>query len=307
MECVVSMGVCRNRTATGIVTTQPSCLLKHTHTYTHNYHACLNTHPSIHTHIHTQLHTHTAPPPYTHSTRPRLLWHGAANDWELESVSGPVVELTPAPCNKSPTEDWWWCRVRVPEEAFELKFVISDGDGAYDNNGGQDFWQEVLGMMSKEKWGTLSRDRAVCFSFFCGGVIVVGVFFAGVMGCFGGVKMMVMRGVCVYKLVHVPDAQHHSMPFVCTASILTHITHTHTYTPYKHLHAIQIPYTNTIHKHHTQTPTHHTHHANTYTPRLPLSVLVLRRSSARLRSCMLRKTLPRLKQTLKRHACVWTK
>lgn len=76
-------------------------------------------------------------------------------------MSGPVVELTPAPCNKSPTEDWWWCRVRVPEEAYELKFVVSDGDGAYDNNGGQDFWQEVAGMMTKEKWGSLSRDRAV--------------------------------------------------------------------------------------------------------------------------------------------------
>jgi hypothetical protein len=32
-----------------------------------------------------------------------------------------------------------WCRFRVPEDVFEINWVFTDGEGLYENNGGQDF------------------------------------------------------------------------------------------------------------------------------------------------------------------------
>lgn len=53
--------------------------------------------------------------------------------------------------------------VRVPEDAFELNYVFTDGEGASDNNEGKNYLTAVKGTMTPEGWAELAIDRQVSY------------------------------------------------------------------------------------------------------------------------------------------------
>ena len=78
--------------------------------------------------------------------------------------------VTPVPCNLgrvcAQLTGMWalLCRrvvVRVPEDAFEMNYVFTDGEGASDNNQGKNYLTAVRGTMTPEAWAELAIDRQV--------------------------------------------------------------------------------------------------------------------------------------------------
>lgn len=48
----------------------------------------------------------------------------------------------------------------MPEEAYELNFVLHDNQGGYENNGGVDFVYPVAGGATREQWFEMQAQRA---------------------------------------------------------------------------------------------------------------------------------------------------
>ncbi len=72
-----------------------------------------------------------------HRVRPRLQIQYAFNQWQLNNNGmNFTAELSPAPMPRDGS-DFWWARLKVPDEAFELNFVFTDCEGLYENNNGQ--------------------------------------------------------------------------------------------------------------------------------------------------------------------------
>ena len=51
--------------------------------------------------------------------------------------------------------------VHVPEDAFEMNYVFTDGGGASDDNRGKNYLTPVEGSMTPEQWAELAIDRQV--------------------------------------------------------------------------------------------------------------------------------------------------
>eukprot|EP00775_Hariotina_reticulata_P004294 gene4294-4546_t len=81
------------------------------------------------------------------------------NQWEL-AADQQKVDLYPSPIPHVDGSDFWSCRFRVPENAFELNFVLTDGDGLFDNNSGQDFTFPVTAGSTWEEWQVSAMERA---------------------------------------------------------------------------------------------------------------------------------------------------
>lgn len=92
--------------------------------------------------------------------RPRIQIHFRYNAWELEGEHerldmAPVTEVP-----KSESTEFWGALLTIPEDAYELNFVVSDGESAFDNNSDQNFTIEVSGPMTKELWIDRAAERA---------------------------------------------------------------------------------------------------------------------------------------------------
>lgn len=52
--------------------------------------------------------------------------------------------------------------MNIPEDAFEMNYVFTDGEGATDNNQGQNYLTVVDSKMTAELWAEQAMDRLVC-------------------------------------------------------------------------------------------------------------------------------------------------
>lgn len=72
---------------------------------------------------------------------------------------------------KSPHLGTCWLRrrviVKVPEDAFEMNYVFTDGEGATDNNMGQNYLTLLDSNMTAELWAEKAMERQVCHGCFC--------------------------------------------------------------------------------------------------------------------------------------------
>ncbi len=51
--------------------------------------------------------------------------------------------------------------VSVPEDAFEMNYIFTDGEGATDNNQGKNYMTAVKSSMTPEAWEEKAIDRQV--------------------------------------------------------------------------------------------------------------------------------------------------
>ena len=49
----------------------------------------------------------------------------------------------------------------MPEDAFEMNYVFTDGEGATDNNQGKNYMMVVKSSMTPEAWEEQATDRQV--------------------------------------------------------------------------------------------------------------------------------------------------
>ncbi|CAI5485485.1 unnamed protein product [Closterium sp. Naga37s-1] len=78
---------------------------------------------------------------------------GAFNNWQWQPFKAELKPSAEVP------NDWWTCRIEVPEEAYQVDFVFHSTDNVYENNGGQDFYIAVTGGMGEEEFETMLNER----------------------------------------------------------------------------------------------------------------------------------------------------
>ena len=95
--------------------------------------------------------------------RPHLELMLGFNDWEMRpaededrAVFAPVQGGPPV----NDGTDFWCVPIQVPEDAYELQFVVGDGEGIFDNNFGKNYHLEVEGKMTRDLWADTAADRA---------------------------------------------------------------------------------------------------------------------------------------------------
>ncbi|EFJ40335.1 hypothetical protein VOLCADRAFT_99865 [Volvox carteri f. nagariensis] len=93
--------------------------------------------------------------------RPHIVLQYGYNHWELVPETGNRAELMPAPLPKNDTMDFWSCTVQVPEETFEVNFILHDNNGLYENNNGMDFTYDVEAGITYDIWIDTAAERAV--------------------------------------------------------------------------------------------------------------------------------------------------
>ncbi|GIL88159.1 hypothetical protein Vretimale_14076 [Volvox reticuliferus] len=93
--------------------------------------------------------------------RPHIVLQYGFNQWELMPETGNRVDLVPAPLPKNNTMDFWSCTLQVPEETFEVNFILHDNNGVYENNNGMDFTYGVEAGITYDVWIDTAAERAV--------------------------------------------------------------------------------------------------------------------------------------------------
>lgn len=78
--------------------------------------------------------------------RPRIQISIGYNEWELNKSD---IDLRPTIIPHDDGSDWWSIPLDIPQQCFEMNFVFTDCEGAYDNNFGQDFHCLVNGGITK--------------------------------------------------------------------------------------------------------------------------------------------------------------
>ncbi|CAI7906157.1 unnamed protein product [Closterium sp. NIES-53] len=78
---------------------------------------------------------------------------GAFNNWQWQPFKAELKPSAEVP------NDWWTCRIQVPEEAYQVDFVFHSTDNVYENNGGQDFYIAVTGGMGEAEFETMLNER----------------------------------------------------------------------------------------------------------------------------------------------------
>lgn len=90
--------------------------------------------------------------------RPRLQLQYAFNAWDLNNNGANfTADMSPAPMPKD-YSDFWWARIKIPEKAFELNFVITDCEGLYENNSMQDFMYPVVEGPTTAEWALMQAE-----------------------------------------------------------------------------------------------------------------------------------------------------
>ncbi|KAL4420307.1 hypothetical protein ABPG77_001397 [Micractinium sp. CCAP 211/92] len=91
----------------------------------------------------------------------QTLLHAAFNTWELSPKEGERLEMHhDGRIPRAEGIDYYRVDIEVPEDAFELNFVFSNGDGMYDNNFGQNYLKPCDGPMTRELWLQKAQERA---------------------------------------------------------------------------------------------------------------------------------------------------
>ncbi|CAL8465412.1 g4948 [Coccomyxa elongata] len=93
--------------------------------------------------------------------RPRRQIHVKFNNWELEGENGSWFNLEQTDAPHDFGADWWRVIVKVPEDAFEMNYVFTDGEGATDNNMGQNYLTLLDSNMTAELWAERAMERQV--------------------------------------------------------------------------------------------------------------------------------------------------
>jgi hypothetical protein len=89
--------------------------------------ACSLTAPHEHTHAHAHTHTHTSTHARTHTHPPSSHTHTHTRARALQHQGQGKVDLYPSPIPHVDNSDFWCGKFRVPENAYELNFVFTDG------------------------------------------------------------------------------------------------------------------------------------------------------------------------------------
>ena len=63
------------------------------------------------------------------------------NAWEVQADR---KDFGTSPIPHVEGSDFWMTRFRVPEECYEINFVVTDCEGKFENNAGQDFTYPVV-------------------------------------------------------------------------------------------------------------------------------------------------------------------
>ncbi|KAG1673855.1 hypothetical protein FOA52_012880 [Chlamydomonas sp. UWO 241] len=93
--------------------------------------------------------------------RPRIQLKYSFNAWQRQADGGvDSVDLTPSTAPRLEGSDYWVATIRVPEDTYEMNFVLNDGEAAFENNGGMDFMCPVIGGITIEQWKQAAADRA---------------------------------------------------------------------------------------------------------------------------------------------------
>jgi len=93
-------------------------------------------------------------------SRPRIQLIYGFNHWELKAEAGDRADLLPTSIPKDAGSDFWSCKIKVPEDAYELNFVLTDGQSLYENNSGQDFTYQIAAGITWDEWLDQASERA---------------------------------------------------------------------------------------------------------------------------------------------------
>ncbi|EFN55259.1 hypothetical protein CHLNCDRAFT_134595 [Chlorella variabilis] len=91
----------------------------------------------------------------------RLQMHPKYNTWEVAAPEGDRVDMPhEGRINRGEGVDYYSARVTIPDNAFEMNFVFSNGDGVFDNNSSQNYLVPVTGPMTRDMWIDTAPERA---------------------------------------------------------------------------------------------------------------------------------------------------
>lgn len=90
----------------------------------------------------------------------KLQIHPRFNNWEVNPDDGDSSELQPASIARAEGVDFYSATIHIPEDAYEMNFIFSDGEAHFDNNYQQNYLKEVHGAMTKELWLDAAPERA---------------------------------------------------------------------------------------------------------------------------------------------------
>ncbi|WIA17469.1 hypothetical protein OEZ85_014309 [Tetradesmus obliquus] len=81
------------------------------------------------------------------------------NAWEMNPEQARV-DFYPSPIPHVDNSDFWATRFRIPENVYELNFVMTDGESLFDNNNGQDYTYALQAGITWEEWQVQAVERA---------------------------------------------------------------------------------------------------------------------------------------------------
>ena len=86
-----------------------------------------------------------------------------AMDWYKAAAKHLTVDadLSGPPCSAEMLKQCHGPCHQVPANSYELNFVLSDGEGRFENNSGQDFKFAVEGGRAARVWVALTRRRGL--------------------------------------------------------------------------------------------------------------------------------------------------
>ncbi|KAG2492408.1 hypothetical protein HYH03_009353 [Edaphochlamys debaryana] len=94
-------------------------------------------------------------------SRPHIVLQYGFNSWELQPETGNRLDLAPAPVPKSDITDFWSCRMEVPEDTFEINFILHDNNGIFENNNNMDFTYTLEAGITYDQWIDTAAERLV--------------------------------------------------------------------------------------------------------------------------------------------------
>lgn len=85
--------------------------------------------------------------------QPGVSIQGGFNSWQWDSFQSTLL------ASQELGNDWWTVRLAVPVEAHVMNFVFRSSEGAYENNGGDDFFIAVEGGWEKERFEAMLDEK----------------------------------------------------------------------------------------------------------------------------------------------------
>eukprot|EP00898_Chlorokybus_atmophyticus_P002462 jgi/Chlat1/3216/Chrsp22S03420 len=87
----------------------------------------------------------------------QVIMQGAFNDWSWNALR---QQLQPTDVLQEDRDNWLSSSVYVPEEAYNFKFVLTDGGAQWDNNYGRDYVVDIEGDMTPEGFDRFLLQKA---------------------------------------------------------------------------------------------------------------------------------------------------